>query len=848
MMLKIFNNIPIKYLYHVAFQIIVTISSLNAMDRFLCQQYAQVSDTNHQTLFEVPDTPEQRETKLDHAIKAISNLEDIYRFDPALLIQDGSTSPPLNFSGIDLQRAISLLPFYSEDPSERNYAFRRSIQEPFLNILEDAAESTYKFPQILKYLQSLKVTGSSQALLDIAFRDLFADPTEGLSALSNALRGLKANKRLSADEENKLRLFRNLAGYFYDRKALTYLQVATETVLDAKPDISLCTGRVALLRAIQLPGEFFKLMLPSTLSLDPTLPSEGVLEGLRDRLSHLSRMKFDKLFGPSPEATLTFQNLLVGIARLKSCLETMIVRYDATTKDLTPTQLWTHIKSLPGTRIEAPTQWSGMESLTNLLAPPSPTVTLPSLSYVMEISSIVPVPSNTDENERYMQRREGIRSILNRKGDALNNVAEIHDTLLSLGVTINISDTTQLCSQLKDEGEKISQLYQSKRKLEAEQKKEELRKLINQGVLGYLGVSPEQNETYEQHREIIRKALEQQQNLRRLLDQMKPCNGFGNLSDKYAEFCDKLKEAGIALPQTIFEWDKDPTTVLEMLFHKVHRTGLSSKQDKNNLRRTRIQGLLEIIELIKTQLGVNTSLESETTKDTHKIIIEGKAKIMADVLRIQQPQEKKDLQALQGIQERLYQLGSDALLAATPDDLHNALMLVDQSIASFITQYEGMFPQPSSTQTQVITDLKEALLNKSRGHKVHQLRDFISRQQVQANHRFHKPTRVENSLKQHLKTSTIGIVVYEFLVSTFYELLKEVYDYPELGGLRDTDQIRNHFSHIDPFELEPLRVKSNKTFDSGTYINDNEGTLAKELAILVINVRYLLEDLSIKLQ
>jgi hypothetical protein len=847
-MLKIFNNIPIKYLYHVAFQIIVTISSLNAMDRFLCQQYAQVSVTNHQTLFEVPDTREQREAKLDHAIKEISELEDIYRFDPALLIQDGSTSPPLNFSGVDLQRAISLLPFYSEDPSERNYAFRRSIQEPILNILCDAAESTYKFPQTVKYLQSLKVTGSSQAFLDIAFRDLFADPTEGLSTVSNALRGLKANKRLSADEENKLRLFRNLAGYFYDRKALTYLQVATETVLDAKPDISLCSGRVALLRAIQLPGEFFKLMLPSTLSLDPTLPSEGVLEGLRDRLSHLSRMKFDKLFGPSPEATLTFQNLLVDIARLKSCLETMIAGYDAATKDLSPTQLWAHIKSLPNARTEIPTSWNGMESLIDLLAPPSPTVVLPSLSYAMEFNDLVPLPPDTDENERYLQRREGIRSVLNRKGDALNNVAEIHDALLKLGVTIDISDTTKLCSQLKEEWERLSQLYQSGKKSVGDQKKEELRKLINQRVLGYLGVSPEQNETYEQRREIIRKAVEQQQNLRRLLDQMKPCNGFGNLSDKYAEFCDKLKEAGIALPQTIFEWDKDPTTVLEMLFHKVHRTGLSSKQDKNNLRRARIQSLLEIIELIKTQLGVNTSLESETTKEIHKIIIEGKVKIMADVLRTQPPQEKKDLQDLQDIQERLYQLGSDALVAATPDDLNKVLILVDQAVVSFIAQYEGMFPQPSSTQTQVITDLKEALLNKNRGHKIHQLRDFISRQQVQANHRFHKPTRVENSLNQHLKTSTTGIVVYEFLVSTFYELLKEVNDYPELGGLRDTDQIRNHFSHVDPFELEPLRVKSSKTFDSGTYINDNEGTLAKELAILVINVRYLLEDLRIKLQ
>ena len=122
------------------------------------------------------------------------------------------------------------------------------------------------------------------------------------------------------------------------------------------------------------------------------------------------------------------------------------------------------------------------------------------------------------------------------------------------------------------------------------------------------------------------------------------------------------------------------------------------------------------------------------------------------------------------------------------------------------------------------------------------LRGFIREQQVQKNHRFHRPTLVEESLKPRLKAQTSLIPVNEFLVSTFYELLKEVTDYPELIQLQDTDQIRNHFSDVDPFELEPLRVKSSNTFDSGTYLNNPTGTLAKELAILGINVRYLLEE------
>lgn len=81
-----------------------------------------------------------------------------------------------------------------------------------------------------------------------------------------------------------MRLFINLAGFFYDKKAIRYLQETNESILSTIPDITQPSGRIALLRVLQIHGEVFKLMLPSTLNLDPTMPSEGLIEGLRDKL------------------------------------------------------------------------------------------------------------------------------------------------------------------------------------------------------------------------------------------------------------------------------------------------------------------------------------------------------------------------------------------------------------------------------------------------------------------------------------------------------------------------------------------------------------------------------------
>lgn len=805
--------------------------------------------------FNRKESQEDRDAKLDGALINLSKIEDIYRFDQTILIQNGSAIPStaLDLSRINLEQALSLLPFYSENLSTRNHAFRTVIEEPLLKVLQDAAEASYKFPQTLKYLHNPSVTGKYQDLLDIAVRDLFANPAEGLSALSDALKGLKANKKLSPAEERKLRLFRNLAGFFYDRKALQYLRETNEKTLASRPDVTQNTGRVALLRAVQLPGEFFKLMLPSTLNLDSALPSDRLLEDLRDWLSHLSRMKFDKLFGSSPETTIVFESVLVDLSRLDASLKTMEAEYDAVTNRLSPAQLWDHIKSLPSAHTEAqsPTPWLGIESLTTLLAPPASSLNVASSvqSFDAEIDEFVPLPLDADDNRKYLQKKEGIYNVLNRKGGALEKIAEIQAALSKLGVAIDMAKTEELCKDLKEKQRDLSDLYKCGKKSEGEQKKEEIRKLINQNVLLYMGVTPEQDETYKERREIIGKSEEQRQSLRRLLDQIRPCRGLGNLSHKYEKFGDKLKGIGIILPKTVFEWNKNPETAFERAFHKVHRTGLTSTQDKNNLRRIRVESLLEVINLIRDQIGVGTSLEFESAKESHQTTIEGKAKIIADTIRTHPPQDKKDIDNLWEVHGKLYGLGSEVLTITKPEELNQPLMRVDSYIASFISQYEGLFPQAlSAHQSPVISDLKQELLNKNRGLKVLQLRDFITKQRVQSNHRFHTPFRVEENLKQHLAEQASNLPVYEFLVSTFYELLKEVNDYPELSGLQDTDQIRNYFFHADPFASEPLIVKSAQAFDSGIYINNSEGTIAKELAILVINVRYLLEEFLKKVQ
>lgn len=830
-----FKNVSYKSIFLISVFLNISVSSLQA-SHFSGFSPLDLDDENSfDQSFQFPSLKEiSPEDKLNSAISSLTKIQSIYDFDPNILVE-GEAVNNLNLTHIDLSQAIAYLPFYSENKQVRDFAFESSIKKPLLTSLQEAAESSYKFPQTLKYLMEPQIFADSQGLIAVAIKDIFADPHEGIRALLEVLKSLQKNKKITLQEEKSLRLFKNLAGYFYDRKALSYLIEVCQSV--SKLDMAQTKSRLALLRILQIEGEFFKLMMPSTLDLAATMPNEGLLEGLRDKLSHLNKQKFEKLLSLTSETTKTFEDVKNDFLTLKSSLEALQTEWETKTTHFSPNDLWAYLKGLPEARDttkSSASSWAGLTSLLTLLDS-HPSGSLPSLLFDAEISALCRLPANAQEVDEYFNRRKSLYNVLN---EAKKDITQFKGKLVSvLGSPIEDQKCEAIFDQLKEAQKEISTLYSSGKKDDGNAKKKELSGTIDKILLELMGIDEKKHKELEDSKTEKREVERKQNELKRFLDQTttKPCNGFGNLSDKYEEFCDKLTENGIVVTNSVFDWTKEPDSPLELLFHKVHRTGLDSKSAKDNLRKTRIASLLEIIDILRSSLNITTVLALETDKQTQKTIIEGKAKIIADSIR-ELNTSKPEKNQLWEIHKKFYDLGGKALRANNQKDIDDINEEAKQYIQEFLTTYKPLEKDPA-----IVSKLESDLNNKTRGQKLLGLRRFIAEQQAQKNPRFHLPKLVEQKLKESQQAQGDLMSRCEFLVSVFYELFKEVNDYPELRGLIDTDQVRNYFFHLNPFNSEPLIVESKGTFDAGIHINDPEGTITKEVSILAINVKDILE-------
>ncbi|MBM3632664.1 MAG: hypothetical protein FJX03_03015 [Alphaproteobacteria bacterium] len=799
-----------------------------------------------ETMREAPNSQKIRDAKLDKAIESLCEIQRIHEFDPVIL-DDTTTNPApaLNFQNMNYGKALPFVKFYSECPEERRVAFEQKIKAPLLSILVGAAEASFKFPSTLQYLEQPRVIGNFQSLLDVAIQDLFAEPTEGLAALADSLQGLKKNKRLSQEQEQSLRLYRNLAGFFYDKKAIEYLSSTTKRVLDVKPDVTQLKDRIALLRIIQLCGETFKLMMPSTLALETAIPDDGLLEALRDKLSHLSKPKVRKLFALTSETHVIFTNVLDEVTRLQTLFISLGVKYQNATDTLSPPQLWTYLKSLNLNRVQrqSTSQWPGIRSLANLLdISPTSTNLSPPLTYETEIPQLAPLPAVSEDHKQYQLKRTETYKVLTRIGNPLKNSPQLRQELLIVGVAVTQERAEEIFTQLFDAQAQRKQLFIANRTQEAEQKKQELCLLKDQIYQELAGITDAQAQIYKDQEQQAKVAQEIQNRLREVLQGIRPCNGFGNLSDKYDEFCDKVRSAGVIVPVGSFDWSQPPQTALERAFHKTHRTGLTSKSDKDSLRRTRIQSVLELINDLRDELDVQTTVEFESYKEGYSRVVSGKARLVSNSIHALKDNNGSALPTFWKIYEALCELENKIKAAVSQGEVTELMKNAHSYIQAFITQYAAYFPSPSAEQSRKIDIIKQELLAQTRGEKAIQMQAFMKREQVKSDHRFHKPTHIENILLAKIKADESRFSTYEFFLSAIYELLKEVSDYPELKSLRDTDQVRNYFFHRDPFELDALIVRSRNTMDGGIYIGNSIGTLAKELAILTINVKFILEN------
>jgi len=246
------------------------------------------------------------ESLLESALQGLKTLKKISEFDSNIL---DNSSPTVSFKAINKQDALFLLPFYSEKPEEREHAYQRDIKERLLHVLKDTAEASFEFPQTPLILLRPEILGLAPEFQDIAIRDIFKDQTHGLGALKKAILDLSETSRLTKQQREPLRLYKNLAGLFYDYKALEIL-LEESPFQNSELDPSKPEDRIGIIRRFQVQGEFLKHMLPWTLSFVSDFPSVELLGELRDCLAHLNIRKVKYLLSDKKEVEELFSGLI----------------------------------------------------------------------------------------------------------------------------------------------------------------------------------------------------------------------------------------------------------------------------------------------------------------------------------------------------------------------------------------------------------------------------------------------------------------------------------------------------------------------------------------------------------
>ncbi len=140
---------------------------------------------------------------------------------------------------------------------------------------------------------------------------------------------------------------------------------------------------------------------------------------------------------------------------------------------------------------------------------------------------------------------------------------------------------------------------------------------------------------------------------------------------------------------------------------------------------------------------------------------------------------------------------------------------------------------------------KQELMNKTRYKKSRLISKVWNLEKVKMNYRSNLCT-VTKRLRKELKNNLEMTAAYEFLIASTYECLKAIKDYPELQELESTDQIRDYFFHTDlsGSGFSPLVVRQKGRMRGKTIYTDQPGMVAKEVSILTINIKAILEDLA----
>ena len=703
---------------------------------------------------------------MEEILKELSKLEAFYKLDPNIGSEDPRIIPTLPDT-VDIELLTKALDFYSPDEKERIYAFNREIEIPLRKLLVDVAKCCLKWPGKAKHVALFYCLDDAifphelKELITVAIKDIFSDSDYGLDALRCAIEELKDTEELQAESLEKLVLFRKLAGYIYDRKALEKL---CEMALLVKSigNISEWNVRLSMLRFIQVAGEYFKLLLPSTLNSTSGSSCKAIcisktLSDLRDKLSHLSIKKLQALKNCNDAV---FKDVQTDITHLETALQEMSKCYQQRKDNYKA--LWNDLKKLPeNTTTQHGCTCTWFKDLKTLLEPPGRGGSRADVNYDECVEELLHFEHTEKKKEKELIN---FFSTLNKK------MKKDHTSL----------DVTLKAMQITRE--------------EHDRRKSELGK--------------------------IKGVTEQKKKLKDLIMRIKPCFGNGNLSKKYEDFrtdCDTI----LSEDNEVFKWMSDPTSKVEKVFHKVHITSISDKADKVKLRLSKIEELISMIEALQETVDSGQSLEFLPTdyEIANRKICSAKAAYITDAISTYPADMTEQLKNLQ------------AQFADSNDIINKADTIVMR------------FPE-------ILDPLKLKL--KIMSHEQHYWK-MLSRcveDKIKKNHRCLPSSNVTTMIITKCYTSTSTrtesesqqlIMAHQFFVASIYELLKEISDYPELTCfLNVTNQVRNHFLHPDPFQKTVLDIDTFETVS----IKDHKFKLAKEVAILSINVKFILKCLE----
>mgnify|MGYP005843068357 CR=1 FL=1 len=267
----------------------------------------------------------------------------------------------------------------------------------------------------------------------------------------------------------------------------------------------------------------------------------------------------------------------------------------------------------------------------------------------------------------------------------------------------------------------------------------------------------------------------------------------------------------------IINYLKSKVEILKVLSPPAVKTKLLRSKNRNQL-----SDLAKAV-IIYDYLIKNNSKIDEWINDEVKILVD----------RI----EKNAKEELNKLIDKLNKI-SDDIRYLFKENLKNKKISVEAYKKKFISCYQQYLENPLF-QGMSVDILREQLLNQVLAKKRFQIEQICHKIIILDNPLHDRFSLIKPIKEKFSKEDPLNLFAYEFLVGTFCEFLKEVIDYPELTSLKSTLKIRNYRNHKELGNNEPPDISGRLT----TYLSE-ENSLAQDLAVIAINIQFVLENLK----